>query len=120
MLQKVAAPFCRATLLRVEPGFSAFREVPAELFLSLGVNLRGRTETSGLSADVLRGFAEQARMAGLRCHVHGLESTDLTTIAARAGFDYVGSDVLSPPLEASEPEPGHPDAARLLRQLLGR
>lgn len=120
-LAKVAdliKPYGQATMLRVEPGFECFDDVPADAFLSLGMNLRVDPRCEDDIISELIGFAEKAKQAGLQCHVHGLESVTVSAAAVSSGFDFIGSDAIAPHLERDAWNANVPLFPDLLRAML--
>lgn len=92
-------PFGRGVLLRVEPGFDGFDEIPADDILSVGMALRADQRDEGEMISDLKTFASETSSRGLHSHAHGLKTVALCLAAVSAGFDYVGSDAIAPPLE---------------------
>ena len=92
-------PFSRAIFIRRGPDDSDFHVLKAAGLHSVGLDLQclGRTETQVV--PLLNRFAERARRAGLRCHVHGVTTSSLCLLAISAGFDYVSGPGVS---EATE------------------
>lgn len=70
-------------------------------------------------ADTLfAGFREQASNLGYRCHVIGLSSTPETVAAVNAGFDFVGSDAIAPPLAGADAGGAETAPADILKSIL--
>ncbi len=112
----VIRSFGQGVLLRVQTGFDGFSQISGDDFLSVGLDLRGdgRAEDEVLSA-VMK-FAAAAE--GAVTHLHGLETVTLTAAALSAGFDFVGSDAIAPPLEWWDEETDMEKASALLKSLL--
>ena len=117
-ISETVAQFSRGVFLRVPLDFEEFDRVSADHFLSVGVNIRHRDQADPGIATALEHFASRAISGGHRCHVHGLTTMPLSAAAVRAGFTYVGSDVVAAPLDAEDSGTEGPDPAALLRQFL--
>ena len=76
------------------------------------------TAPSGERGSVLKAFRSEAAAAGCRSHVIGLATAEETLEAVNAGFDYVGSDALMPPLAAPGSAGFEAQPTDLLRTIL--
>ena len=68
--------------------------------------------------SVLKAFRSDAGAVGCRSHVIGLTTAEETLEAVNAGFDYVGSDALMPPLAAPGSAGFEAQPTDLLRTIL--
>ncbi len=92
-------PYGCGVMLRVERGFDRFDQIPAGDIFSVGMDFRAdRRDEQEILAD-LKTFASDSGSHGLCRHVHGLKTVTLGMAAVGAGFDFVGSDAIAPPLE---------------------
>ena len=110
--------FGRGVLLRVEPGFDEFDKIPADDILSVGMALRADQRDEGETLADLKKFASETSSRGLHSHAHGLKTVTLSLVAVRAGFDFVGSDAIAPPLEKWAPEEETLKAIDLFKTML--
>ena len=115
-IAETVAQFSRGVFLRVPLDFEEFDQVSVDHFLSVGVSIRHRDQADPGIAAALKHFASRAVSGGHRCYVHGLTTMPLSAAAVRAGFTYVGSDVVASPLDAEDTRTESPDPAALLRQ----
>lgn len=92
-------PYGRGLLLRVEPSFDRFDQIPADDILSVGMDFRADQRDEGETLSDLKRFASDSGSRGLHSHAHGMKTLTLSLAAVSAGFDFVGSDAISPPLE---------------------
>ncbi len=111
-------PFGQEIMLRVEPDFNQFEEIPTEEFLSVGLGLRANARREQDIITELERFSLNAVSRGIRTHVHGIDSVSLSAIIMRLGFDFIGSDCIHQPLEMSEPQGEFATPDELLKSLL--
>lgn len=90
--------------------------LPADLW-SIGFDFSRWGETADADA-LFAGFREQASNLGHRCHVIGLSSTPETVAAVNAGFDFVGSDAIAPPLAGPDARGAETAPADILKSIL--
>jgi hypothetical protein len=75
----------------------------------------------GESADIdmlFNTFHGQAEAIGCRCHVIGLAEPTTTVAAINAGFEFVGSDAIAPPLASQDDAGQETDPTDILKGIL--
>ena len=111
-------PFGAGVMLRVDRGFGAFGQVPADDVLSVGIDLRLDARPESEIIAELETLASEAGARGLHSHVHGLTEMKLSVAAACAGIDFIGSDAIAEGLDEWEPDETMPKPIDLFKSLL--
>jgi len=99
------APYGQGVWLRVHHEFSNFAAIPAEMVHSVGLGFHFDALPGEDVRALLEGFAQATQDLGIARHAHGLEDMDACITAVNLGFDYISSEAIAPPLDASQPEP---------------
>ena len=111
-------PSADGTFLRVPLGTPDMDRIPAERVISVGTDVaHDRRDDDAILADLTR-FAAAAKAHGLRAHVYGLRGINLSVGAARAGFDYLGSDAIAEALLDAPPDAPTMATEDLLKSIL--
>lgn len=111
-------PFGAGVMLRVDRGFDAFDQVPADDVLSVGMDLRLEDRPENEIIAELETLASEAGARGLHSHVHGLTEMNLSVAAACAGIDFIGSDAIAESLDTWVPNESMPKPIDLFKSLL--
>ncbi len=113
-------PCADGVFLRISLDAADWERIPADSVYSVGTDVaRDGREDAEILADLTR-FAEAAKARGLRSHVHGLRGVNLSLGAARAGFDYLGSDTIAEALRDESPDTAAMATEDLLKSILAR
>lgn len=97
------APYGQGIWLRVHHGFSDFAAIPSDMVHSIGLSFHYDVRGAEDVPAVLERFAQATQGLGIARHAHGLEDMDTCVTAVNLGYDYVSSEAIAPPLDASQP-----------------
>lgn len=111
-------PFGQGVMLRVEHGFEAFQDINPASVMSVGLDFRYDDRTDRDIEDELNAFAASCRGVQVDCHAHSLKSMDTCIGASNAGYRFISSNVIAPPIDTTAPEDEMSASLDALRAML--
>ncbi|MCR4376631.1 MAG: hypothetical protein NUV50_00865 [Rhodospirillales bacterium] len=111
-------PYSSGVMLRVKHGFTNFAAFPANSVMSVGLDFHYDDRTDAEIEVELRTFAQACQQAQVRCHAHNLRDMDICISASSAGYTYISSTVIAPPLDMASPEDEMAASMEALRMML--
>jgi hypothetical protein len=111
-------PYGRGVMLRVEHGFTDFSAFPANSVMSVGLDFHYDDRSDAEIETELQTFSLACKQAQVRCHAHNLRNMDICISASTAGYTYISSTVIAPPLDMSSPEDEMAASMEALRMML--
>jgi len=112
------SPYGQSVLLRVEHGFRDFTALPTGAIFSVGLDFHFDQRADDDIKTELESFAHSVQPFGLRRHAHSLRNMDVCVTAVRAGYDFISSNVIAPPLDIDNLQQDAVTPPEVLRSIL--